>query len=47
MSPILIIIMALMQFYVSGEQFIKGNPAVGVMFLGYAIANIAYFYIVK
>jgi len=47
MSPILIILMALMQAYVSIDQFIKGNYAVGTMFAGYSIANVAYLSLIK
>lgn len=36
-----------MQVYVSIEQFIRGNAAVGFMFLGYSVANAAYVYLVK
>ena len=47
MSIPIIILMAVLQFYVAGEQLFKGNIAAGIMFGGYAVSNIAYIWLVK
>jgi hypothetical protein len=46
-TQILVLVMALLQAWVGVDQAIKGNAAVAVMFLGYTVSNIAYFFIVK
>ncbi|MCW2228073.1 hypothetical protein QIH87_49920 (plasmid) [Bradyrhizobium elkanii] len=33
--------------YISVEQFIKGNPAMGICFAGYAFANVGLFLLAK
>jgi hypothetical protein len=47
MSIPLVILMAILQFYVSIEQYFKGNVAVACMFFAYSAANVAYIWIVK
>jgi len=40
MSTWLVAAMGLVYFYISMEQFFKGSPGTGIMFLGYAIGNV-------
>ena len=48
MSTGLIIAVGLIYLTVSMEQFLKGNIALGLMYFGYAFANIgAYMLVVK
>lgn len=47
MSAWLIAAVGVAYAYVSGESFWKGNPGMGVAYLGYAIGNVGLYMLAK
>ena len=47
MSAGLIVFVGLLYAYIAVEQFYLENPAVGMMYFGYALANIGAWFLVK
>lgn len=47
MSPALVCAVGLIYAYIAAEQFFLDNPSVGVMYLGYAVANVGAWFLVK
>lgn len=47
MSGWLIVLTGAIYAAVAAEQFWKGEPAMGVCYFGYAVANCGMFYLVK
>jgi hypothetical protein len=47
MSTWLIAVIGVVYFYVACEQFWKGSPGTGIMFLGYAMGNIGLVMVAK
>ena len=47
MSSHLIALTGLIYAYVSAEQFLRGNPGMGIAYLGYAFANVGLYVLAK
>lgn len=47
MSGWLIVVTGVIYAAVSAEQFVKGNPAMGVCYAGYSFSNLGLWWLVK
>jgi hypothetical protein len=44
MSAGLIAIVGFMYAAIAAEQFIKGNPCMGLIFVGYSLSNVGFYF---
>jgi hypothetical protein len=47
MSPALVLFVGVIYAYIAAEQFYLDNPAMGVVYGGYAFSNIGLWWLVK
>lgn len=47
MSAGLIVFVGVIYAVISAEQFLKGSPAMGIVFAGYAFSNAGFWFVAK